>query len=303
MIGVWARRDPLRIMRRREMEPGNPMTAEQTAPGGGRSGRFARDTQVRRIAEGVWEGEFSPAWNIGQAPNGGYALAVGARALVAALPHPDPMVVTAYYLRRPAPGPVRCEVEPLRIGKATSSAMVRMQQDGATVIQLLGTCSDLAANRGVGHCAVPIPEMPGYEHCLDIPKADNIPMHRQLVQRMAPEHVRALAGEPADRARWLGWTQFADGAPIDLFGLLLFADAMPPPAFALYGAEGWVPTLELTVQLHAHPAPGPLRCCFETPLITQGLVDEDGWLWDRQDRLVALVRQTAKLRTRPQGGV
>src|SRR5690606_32392376 len=115
------------------------------------SGRFARDTQVRRVGEGIWEGAFDPAWNIGQAPNGGYAMAVGARALAAALPHPDPMVVTAYYLSRPAPGPVRCEVEVLRSGKATSSGMVRMVQDDTTVIQLLGTCTDLAAVRGVSH--------------------------------------------------------------------------------------------------------------------------------------------------------
>ena len=266
-------------------------------------GRFARDTQVRRVAEGVWEGEFHPAWNIGQAPNGGYAMAVGARALVAALPHPDPMVVTAYYLSRPAPGPVRCEVEVLRAGKATSTGMVRMVQGGETVIQLLGTCTDLAAARGVSHNAVAIPEMPDYDQCVDTPVTDNITVRQQLIQRMTPENVRALEGTAARSASWLGWTAFADGAPVDLFALLLFADAMPPPAFALYGSEGWVPTMELTVQLHAHPAPGPIRCRFESPLITGGLVDEDGWLWDSEDRLVALVRQTAKLRVKPRGGL
>jgi acyl-CoA thioesterase len=290
-------------MRRRVAERERQVTADTRAGADQLAGRFARDTRVRRVAEGVWEGEFSPAWNIGQAPNGGYAMAVGARALAAALPHPDPLVVTAYYLSRPAPGPVRCEVEVLRVGKATSTGMVRMVQGGATVIQLLGTCTDLAANRGVSHCAVPVPEMPGYADCVDTPVADNIALRRQLIQRMTPDHVRALEGQAAPVARWLGWTAFADGAPIDLFALLLFADAMPPPAFALYGSEGWVPTLELSVQLHAHPAPGPIRCRFETPLITRGLVDEDGWLWDSEGRLVALVRQTAKLRARPRGGL
>ena len=267
------------------------------------SGRFARDTQVRRVGEGIWEGAFDPAWNIGQAPNGGYAMAVGARALAAALPHPDPMVVTAYYLSRPAPGPVRCEVEVLRSGKATSSGMVRMVQDDTTVIQLLGTCTDLAAVRGVSHNAVAIPEMPGYDQCIDTPVADNIALRRQLIQRMTAANVRALEGTPGASADWLGWTAFADGAPVDLFALLLFADAMPPPAFALYGSDGWVPTMELTVQLHAHPAPGPIRCRFETPLITGGTVDEDGWLWDSENRLVALARQTAKLRVKPRGGL
>ena len=34
-----------------------------------------------------------------------------------------------------------------------------------------------------------------------------------------------------------------------MISLLLFADAFPPPVFSLYGLVGWVPTLELSVQL------------------------------------------------------
>ena len=119
----------------------NPVTAAMS--------KFERDTQVRRIDERTWEGNFSPDWSIGQAPNGGYAMALGARALAAALPHPDPMTVTAYYLARPASGPVRCEVEVLRVGKGTSTGMVRMVQGGETMIQLIGTYTDLDRIRGV----------------------------------------------------------------------------------------------------------------------------------------------------------
>lgn len=265
--------------------------------------KFARDTQVRRIDEHIWEGSFSPDWSIGQAPNGGYAMALGARALAAVLPHPDPMTVTAYYLARPASGPVRCEVEVLRVGKGTSTGMVRMVQGGETMIQLIGTYTDLDRIRGVNHCEVPIPAMPDFAACIDTPVADNVPLRKQLVQRMTPANVRALEGTPDGSARWLGWTEFADGGPIDVFGLLLFSDAMPPPAFALYGPEGWVPTLDLSVQIHARPAPGPLRCKFETQLITQGTLNEDGWLWDSRGRLVALARQTAKLRVKSKSGI
>ncbi|MGE3297011.1 MAG: thioesterase family protein [Porticoccaceae bacterium] len=268
----------------------NPATAAMS--------KFERDTQVRRIDERVWEGEFSPDWSIGQAPNGGYAMALGARALAAVLPHPDPMTVTAYYVARPASGPVRCEVEVLRVGKGTSTGMVRMVQGGETMIQLLGTYTDLDRIRGVNHCTVPMPAMPDFAACIDTPVADNVPLRKQLVQRMTPANVQALEGTPDGSGCWLGWTDFADGGPIDLFGLLLFSDAMPPPAFSLYGPEGWVPTLDLSVQIHARPAPGPLRCQFETRLITEGTLDEDGWLWDSQGRLVALARQTAKLRVK-----
>ena len=38
----------------------------------------------------------------------------------------------------------------------------------------------------------------------------------------------------------------------------MFADIMPPPIFTIYGAYGWVPTVELTVQVRRKPAAGPL---------------------------------------------
>jgi len=37
----------------------------------------------------------------------------------------------------------------------------------------------------------------------------------------------------------------------------MFADIMPPPIFTIYGAFGWVPTVELTVQVRRKPAGGP----------------------------------------------
>ena len=88
------------------------------------SSEFARSTALRKIDEQVWEGDFSADWCIGQVPNGGYTLALGARVLSEALPHCDPLNVSAYYLARTEPGPVRCEVELLRVGKSTSNGMV-----------------------------------------------------------------------------------------------------------------------------------------------------------------------------------
>ena len=76
----------------------------------------------------------------------------------------------------------------------------------------------------------------------------------------------------------------------------MFADAFPPPAFSVYGLLGWVPTLELTVQLRARPAPGPVQARLYTRHITNGVVEEDGEYWDSEGQLVAISRQTAKIR-------
>src|SRR5690606_18599985 len=66
-------------------------------------------------------------------------------------------------------------------------------------------------------------------------------------------------GEPSGRGEFSGWVRHADGSDPDAISLLMFADAFPPPAFDVVGLVGWVPTVELTVQLRAHPSPGPLQ--------------------------------------------
>ena len=53
-----------------------------------------------------------------------------------------------------------------------------------------------------------------------------------------------------------GWIRFADERPVDAAALTLFADAFPPPLFALVGRIGWVPTIELTVQVRRRPVDG-----------------------------------------------
>ncbi len=261
-----------------------------------RPGKFTKDTAVTRLDDRTWEGYFSPDWNIHETPNGGYALALGARCLGQALPHPDPLTVTAYYLARGETGPVRCEVEVLRVGKGTSTGMVRMIQNGETKIQIIGTFTNLDQLVGESFSSIDIPAMPGFEKCIESPPASKHPMSKQLIQKMTSANVRALEGAQDNADDWMGWTAFADGSEIDLFAVLMFSDAMPPPVFSRYGSDGWVPTLDLSVQIHRRPESGPLRCVFKSPVMTRGTVDEDGWIWDSADNLIALVRQTAKLR-------
>ena len=49
------------------------------------------------------------------------------------------------------------------------------------------------------------------------------------------------------------------------------------------------------MHVRARPAPGWLRCRFSTRYISDGFMEEDGELWDSNDRLVALSRQLALL--------
>lgn len=259
-------------------------------------GEFAQSTAVSQLGEGLWQGYFSGNWLIGQTMNGGYAMAVGAKVLGQALPHPDPVTVTGHFLSRTEVGPVRCEVDILRQGRASSTGSVKLFQNDDLKIVVTGTYGDMARQQGETRVLEAVPDMPGPDACVDLPYPANQPFRKQMLQRMAPACVRALEGDPDGSGRWEGWLDFADGAEKDLFSLVMFSDALPPPVFSIYGAEGWVPTLELTVRLHRHPRPGPLRCVFRTNFITEGIVNEECLLWDSADELVAVAGQAAKYR-------
>ncbi|MFQ3324012.1 MAG: acyl-CoA thioesterase [Pseudomonadales bacterium] len=61
-----------------------------------------------------------------------------------------------------------------------------------------------------------------------------------------------------------------------------------------------MPTIELNVQIRAMPAPGPIQFKFSSRNLTNGLTEENGWLWDSTGKLVAMSRQTAKFRVAKQ---
>ena len=76
---------------------------------------------------------------IGQYPNGGYILAIGLAAVRATLPHPDPVAVSAHFLSPTEHGLVDVEVEPVRAGRAHSTAAARLLQGGTERARLLAS--------------------------------------------------------------------------------------------------------------------------------------------------------------------
>jgi hypothetical protein len=60
----------------------------------------------------------------------------------------------------------------------------------------------------------------------------------------------------------------------------MFVDMMPPPAFTLVPNVGWVPTVELTVQVRGKPAPGPILCRARSTTLMNGVTELDCEIWD-----------------------
>ena len=259
---------------------------------------FDADTAVTPVGAGAYAADISPRWNVGDKPNGGYLLAIALRAVQSQLPHPDPFTTTAHYLKAADPGPVHVEVETVRTGRSLSTAQARLYQGDAEVLRVLSTFGDLGSLTGPTHISAGPPDLPPVQECL----MGEAKMWRSAIGPIAerfevaahPDTLGWTRGRPTGNATVGAWVRFADGREPDPLALALIADTLPPPVLDL-GAQGWVPTIELTVHVRARPAPGWLKMWASTRFVQGGYLEEDVEVWDTQDRLVAHSRQLARV--------
>jgi hypothetical protein len=257
---------------------------------------FDEDTQAERIGEGLWRPRLTPRWNIGPNPNGGYILAAMVRPLFAEVDKPDPLTITAHYLRPTSAGDADLEVDVFRVGRTHTHVAAKLTQETERV-RLIAAFGDLERAKGPTLVRGGPPDLPPPDDCIGRRPsigAMGVPaMMERFETRFGPT-TAFLLGERSDETLVTGWIRFADGRPPDVASLPLFADAFPPAVFAV-GPTGWVPTIELTVHIRARPAAGWLRARFETRFLINGYLEEDGELWDENDQLVAESRQLAML--------
>ena len=276
---------------------------------------YDAESAVTKIGDGRWSTAVSPAWNIGNNPNGGYAMASSLRVMTELVAKaegstgakPDPLTITTHFLRPTtggASGEIRAEL--VRSGRLASTATATLTQNGKERLRVIGAFGNLAAVPPVedaplsGWEAAPelsieAPVIPPPEQCRDrilLEQGVQLPILDRLEVLVDPIHAEPGA---AGRAEVVGWIRFRDGRPVDTTALVMFADAFPPSLYSLLGRVGWVPTLELTVQVRRRPAPGWILVRLTTRDLTGGLLIEDGELWDSTGNLVARTRQLAVL--------
>lgn len=265
-------------------------------------GGFAAATAVTRAEEHPpepdiderYRAEVPPGWDIAGNVNGGLLAAITARAAADTTQRPDVITITGHFLAPGRPGPLDVTVTPHRLKGRHATSSVTLDSD-RRVLAALATCSDLGRARGPEIVTEPPLRLPDPEDCLSSttePQAP--PFARRIDIRLHPED--AGFRDPATRsgrAIMRGWARLRDDEEIDSFALVQIADAFPPTTFHLPIAQGWTPTLELTVQVRARPVPGWVRCRFRTRYVSQGYLEADGEIWDESDRLVALSRQLA----------
>jgi len=258
---------------------------------------FDTDTRVTAAGEHAYTAALTDRWDaLGGVPNGGYLLAVSLNALAHELPHPDPVVVSATYLRPAAAQPAEIHTETVRAGRRVATGEARLTQDGKEIVRTLATFADLQQANGRTHVRSAPPNLPAPDDCRDLldqaPPLPGVSITDRFEYRAAelPGWARGTPTGDADLAFWM---RFRDGRDADPIALAAMVDAAAPAVLEL-GERGSA-TIELTVHIRARPAPGWLACRASTRHLIGGYHEEDFEIWDSTGALVAQSRQFAIL--------
>ena len=260
---------------------------------------FASATAVEPVdvdpaVGGRFDATIHEGWDIGGNANGGYLLAIAARAMAETVGRP-PLTLTGHYLRPAPAGPCTIDTEVVRAGRRLATVRGTLSVGGEPTLTLLGTFGDQQPGGPSLVSRLPV-DLPDPDDCVPPPMpTDGLQpeLMNRIRLRMRAEDAGFRHGAPTGRAEMAGWFSLADDEPMDAIALMLVADAFAPPIFNTELPVGWVPTVELTVHVRGVPAPGPLRCSFRSEFIHDSLVDEDGEIWDSTGALVARSRQLA----------
>jgi acyl-CoA thioesterase len=265
-------------------------------------GDFAFDEDSRVVAagpEGAFTTELTGRWNgTAGAVNGGYMLATCTRALALDMPFPDPVVMSGFFLRPGTAGPAAVRTSVIRSGRTMAFGEAALTQDGKDVVRataaftrLGGTGQDGAGRDGPVFLDGTPPALPPPGECVGVPVgAFGLASIAERIEFRSAELPGWFTGRPSGRPASEFWMRFADGREADMLSLPLLVDSTAPSVLEL-GAGST--TIQLTVHLRAHPAPGWLACRATTRFVSNGYHEEDFEVWDSAGTLVAQSRQLA----------
>ena len=260
-------------------------------------GDFAFDADSRVVAAGSpgeFAAELTSRWNgTAGAVNGGYMLAICTRALALGMPFPDPVVVSGFFLRPGTAGPAAVSTSVIRSGRSTAFGEAALTQDGRDVVRVTAAFARLgsAGQDGLVFLDGTPPALPPPAECVGVPVGSfGLASIAERIEFRSAELPGWFLGRPSGRPASEFWMRFADGREADLLSLPLLVDSTAPSVLEL-GAGST--TIQLTVHLRAHPAPGWLACRATTRFVSNGYHEEDFEVWDSAGTLVAQSRQLA----------
>lgn len=247
---------------------------------------------------GSWKADLAEGWDIFGVTNGGYLMAIAARAMEAESGRRNLISATGNFVNAATAGPIAVEVEVLKRGRSLSTLRATLSDADRDLVYVTGVYSD--ADRPIHDTDLTLatpPELPSPDVCVRALPASDAPLPPPFMGkvevRIHPEDATPLGGEKTGNPVMRGWFRLLGDEPLSALSLVLATDAFPPAIFNADLTVGWTPTVDLAVQIR-RPAPtGWLACRFSSRFVTGGMLEEDGELWDESGNLVALSRQLA----------
>jgi acyl-CoA thioesterase len=254
---------------------------------------FDADSRVEPSGGGQFTAALTDRWNgTGGAVNGGYLLATCTRALGQIMPHPDPIVISGFFLRPGTAGPAAIRTSLVRSGKTTAFGEAVLAQHGKDVVRAAAAFANLGAG-GPEFVEGGPPHLPAPEDCVGVPAGSfGLASIAEQIEFRSADLPGWFRGQPTGRPSSEFWMRFADGRDADLLALPLLVDSTAPSVLEL-GVTST--TIQLTVHLRGRPAPGWLACRATTRLVTGGYHEEDFEIWDSAGALAAESRQLAMI--------
>ena len=234
-------------------------------------------------------------WTMGPGfAHGGYLMSVALAGAIPVAAHPDPVTMSAHFVRPGAVGEATVDTSVVKAGRSLSTVRSDIHQDGSVRVATLTTFGDLSGAGDIAFRSVIPPELPSPDDCILADRSENplVPrMVDNLEMYLTPESTAWARGQTLETAMMQGWVAFGDGRPIDAVSIPMFADALPPPIFSVGAFAPWTPTIELTVHIRRRPATERLGVSFRTDLIGGTFFESTGTLWNDDGSLVAMSRQ------------
>lgn len=259
---------------------------------------FDQDILLTKEKPDAFQTQISRNWSINGNPNGGFLMALMANAMLQNANKKSIAISTATYLAKTLPGKADIFTENIVLSNHFDRWQAKLVQDGKEKIRAIATFSDASDDPAEKRYEKQPPDVAPKEDCMQIPPMGNYTVYENMEVRLDPGCAGWFTGSLIDISEHKGWIRFKDGRPFDELSVLLAADAFPPPVFTSQGMTAWVPTIEFSVNLRNIPATPWLKCIFRTRFINNGILEEDGEIWDENGELVAVSRQIAQFKTK-----
>jgi hypothetical protein len=206
------------------------------------------------------------------------------------------LIMTANFLSRTEPGEAEIHLERIAQSTQFDRFQASLVQGGKERIRSLCTFAKENSDNAERHYEKSEPEITRLEDCVVMPEIPNYSLYSWMDVRLDPSCTGWMMGNLAKKSEIRGWIRFREERPLDTLSIFLIVDSFPPPILASHGIVAWVPSIEFSVNIRNLPRTKWLKGVFLTCFVDNGILEEDGEIWDGNGGLVAISRQIAQFR-------